>query len=186
MLFNSFHFIIFFPVVVGLYYCMPRKLRTLWLLVCNIYFYACWGLRYALVLLFLTAAGYAAGLAIENRKNHRMRALACGLAVILGTFVFFKYFNFVIRNVGNLLHMDLTAGGAIHIIAPVGISFYSLQMATYLIDLYRGEMEAEHDFIRYAAFASFFPSLCSGPIGRAKKLLPQMEPHPFDYESVNP
>lgn len=187
MLFNSMGFLIFFPIVVLMYFLMPRQVKNLWLLGASYYFYMCWNARYALLLLTSTAITYLSGLLIQRAKENA----ACRKWVVAGSFVlnlsilfYFKYINFMLDLLGQLLravHVELQVP-AFDILLPVGISFYIFQALSYTMDVYRGDIYAEKNFFRYALFVSFFPQLVAGPIERSKNLLRQLsEPKRFDY-----
>ena len=187
MLFQSFGFLIFFPLVVLLYYVLPRKFRAPWLLLASCFYYVCWDWRYLGFLLFSTLSTWAAGRALGAGKGKKKLILALCLAVNLGILAVFKYARFAVGTVNLLLaRAGLRAvPDGFSLLLPVGISFYTLQVSGYLIDVYRGKLPPEKNLLTYALFVSFFPQLLSGPIGRGEGLLPQLrEPKPFDYERV--
>ena len=187
MLFNSMEFLIFFPVVVVLYYFIPGRGRHLWLLAASYYFYMCWNVKYALLILFSTVVTYAGGIIMERVRERRGRKLvtAAGILLSLGVLFYFKYVDFAM----NLLvlafravHIQLRPV-AFDVLLPVGISFYTFQSMGYLIDVYRGEIYAERNFFRYALFVSFFPQLVAGPIERSGSLLKQLAGvHKFSFD----
>ena len=193
MAFNSFQFIIFFPVVTVLYYLIPKKIRYIWLLVCSYYFYMSWNAMYALLLLYSTLVTYVFGLLIGNigKKDGKAAGFGKGvflfLCVVLNLAVlfFFKYYNFVFDTINQILSFR-SAGQLVvprfDVILPVGISFYTFQALGYTIDVYRGDTYAEKNFFRYALFVSFFPQLVAGPIERSKSLLKQLAiPQKFQF-----
>lgn len=186
MLFNSLHFLIFFPIVLGIYYLMPQKIRTYWLLAASYYFYMCWNIKYVLLLLFSTVVTYVSGLAMakcsQDEKGilHKKLCVAVSFILNLSILFLFKYLDFVIVSLnqilsgGGYLHIELNAP-AFDLLLPVGISFYTFQALGYTMDVYRGEIYAEKNFFRYALFVSFFPQLVAGPIERSKNLLRQLD-----------
>ena len=185
MQFNSYEFAIFFPIVVLLYYVIPKKLRPTWLLLASYYFYMGWNAKYAILILLSTVVTYLCGLVLEkyssdvdiNGKTKRKCVLLVCLAINIGILVFFKYFNFLFETIGSLTSLvgiDISKP-TFDILLPVGISFYTFQAIGYTIDVYRGDIKAEKNFIRYALFVSFFPQLVAGPIERSKNLLVQLE-----------
>ncbi len=194
MLFNSLDFLCFFPVVVGLYYAVPKKLKNIWLLLASYYFYMCWNARYILLILFSTMVTYGCGLLLEgaageaDEKKKRLRKkcyVAGSLFLNLSLLFVFKYWNFAARSLTWLLQgMGITEQvPECHLLLPVGISFYTFQALGYTIDVYREEIRAEKNFIQYALFVSFFPQLVAGPVERAGNLLSQLkEGHPFSYD----
>ncbi len=198
MLFNSFAFLIFFPVVCVIYYALPAlRLRNLFLLAASYYFYMCWEPVYALLLLTSTTITYAAARLLpptaSKEETPRRQGLSAKAivttAIVLNLLIlfFFKYFNFAADNVTTLMSW---LGITMHVpeltvLLPVGISFYIFQALGYLIDVYRGDAKAEQDFFTYALFVSFFPQLVAGPIERSTHLMPQFHKHhAFDAEKA--
>lgn len=186
---------IFFPMVVLIYYLIPAKYRYLWLLVTSYFFYMCWNAKYALLLLFSTTVTYLSGYFIERIREREQQSelrtrkmklcVAASLALNLGVLFWYKYFDFTIENINYILaRFNMTLlNPSFDIILPVGISFFTFQAISYTMDVYRGEIDAEKNFLKYALFVSFFPQLVAGPIERSKNLLKQLnEDHPFDAE----
>lgn len=186
MLFNSFPFLVFFPIVVLVYYLIPKKLRYVWLLIASYYFYMSWNAVYAILIAISTLVTWVSGLLLEKAEDTgKKKAIVAGsLIVNLGILFFFKYFDFTIDNINLVLNKaGLTVlNHPFDIILPVGISFYTFQALSYTIDVYRGEIEPEKDVLRYALYVSFFPQLVAGPIERSKNLLPQIQ----DIENIKP
>ena len=182
MEFNSINFMIFFPVVLALYFVIPKALRQIWLLAASYYFYMSWNARYALLIAASTLITYVSGIAIERyrdsgRTGRRLTVLFSCLGINLGILLFFKYGNFLIASLDRgleLLHIG-SVDQRLYFLLPVGISFYTFQALGYTIDVYRGDVRAETNLIRYALFVSFFPQLVAGPIERSKNLLSQMQ-----------
>ena len=196
MLFNSVDFLVFFPVVVLLYFVMPRRVRYLWLLGCSYYFYMCWNPRYALLMLTSTAITYLSGILIhranavgDEGKRTRLKKLWVGLSFgsNLAILCVFKYLTFFLESLAAALGfagISMTVP-TIDLLLPVGISFYTFQALSYTVDVYRGDIDAEPNFLRYALFVSFFPQLVAGPIERSGSLLRQLrEDQTFDYVRV--
>ena len=195
MLFNSLHFLIFFPIVVLIYFVVPKRVKYLWLLISSYYFYMSWNARYALLLLFSTAITYLSGLLLdrvkrtawEDKKKVRYKKLIVFASVSLSLLLLFcfKYANFaggLTNRVLAVLHTGVKVP-RFDIVLPVGISFYTFQALGYMIDVYREEIYAEKNFFRYALFVSFFPQLVAGPIERSKNLLKQLStPVGFSYD----
>ncbi len=180
MQFTTFEFIIFFPIVVGLFYAMPKKFRQPWLLVVSYYFYMGWNAKYALLILASTVVTYVGGIVLErlgDDKRKKIFALSACIAVNLGILAFFKYFYFLhdtLSALGSLFGIKISET-RLDIVLPVGISFYTFQALGYIIDVYRGNTAAEKNFVRYALFVSFFPQLVAGPIERSGNLIWQLE-----------
>ena len=197
MVFNSLDFLIFLPIVLLIYFVLPKKMKYLWLLFSSYYFYMCWNAKYALLIFLSTVVTYITGIVIEKIKYLSIEekrkilckktAVAVCFAVNLGILFYFKYFNFAIdvfRNLFAMIHVELNIP-AVDVLLPVGISFYTFQALGYTVDVYRNDIYAEKNFFRYALFVSFFPQLVAGPIERSKNLLIQLaKPIKFDFDNV--
>lgn len=192
MLFNSFHFLLFFPIVVLIYFVIPKKTRYIWLLFASYYFYMSWNAKYALLIALSTGITWVSGLLLEKASSIRQKKWTVALSFLsnLGILFFFKYFDFAINNLNRILsHMGLELiNNPFDIVLPVGISFYTFQALSYTMDVYRGEIAAEKNPLRYALFVSFFPQLVAGPIERSENLLSQLKEidhkKVFHYESI--
>lgn len=189
MLFNSFGFLVFFPIVTLVYFLIPQRIKYLWLLLASYYFYMCWNPEYAVLIFISTAVTFLSGILISRSKTARAKKWAVfgSFAINLGILFLFKYFYFMVDNVNavrTVLKLPEIAP-KFDIILPVGISFYTFQALSYTVDVYRGEVKPEKNFLKYALFVSFFPQLVAGPIERSKNLLSQVnEKHYFDYLRV--
>ena len=186
MLFNSYEFLIFFPIVILIFYIIPKKIRYIWLLISSYYFYMCWSPKYAILIAFSTIITYFSGLLIEKAENSiKLKKCIVGgcVGINLAILFFFKYFTWLLDNLNSIFHNSLST--PFTIILPIGISFYTFQALGYTIDVYRGDIKAERNILKYALFVSFFPQLVSGPIGRSKNLLNQFDcSAPFQYQNV--
>ena len=179
MLFNSWQFLIFLPVTFILYFLLPKKIRHFELLIASYFFYAFWNWKLLFLILGATLVSYLAGLFIpklEKRWQKRL-LLITALTVSLGILVFFKYFDFLADSVVNLINMmnGNAKWDSLGLILPIGISFYTFQTLSYVIDVYKGKMEPEKDPFFYALYVAFFPQLVAGPIERPENLLPQLK-----------
>lgn len=189
MLFNSFNFLIFFPIVLLLYFTVPEKMKKIWLLFASYYFYMCWNVKYGILLVAVTLITYWGGIYIErNNRNLQRKKLFLGIisVLIFAILFFFKYYNFMAKSITAFLHvLGITvANRSFDIVLPVGISFFTFQSIGYVVDVYRGD-KAERNLWRYALFISFFPQLVAGPIERSGNLLKQFyEPQVFHYEKI--
>ena len=186
MLFNSLHFLVFFPVVVLIFLIIPGKFRSMWLLVSSYYFYMSWNPKYALLMAFSTVSTYFTGLFLDkvsekaeekNEIRYKKLCVAVSFFINLGILFFFKYFDFALENVNRVLEaLNVTVlEKPFDVLLPVGISFYTFQALGYTVDVYRGDIKAEKNLIRYALFVSFFPQLVAGPIERSENLLVQIQ-----------
>lgn len=179
MNFNSLHFLIFLPVVLILYWVLPHKFRWVLLLIASYYFYMSWNVWLIFLMVATTGVSYGAGLAIEKTQSKKLKKfwLILTLIVCFGILIFFKYFNFLIASVIdflNLFTMNIDSF-SLDIILPIGISFYTFQTLSYVIDVYRGDYKAERHLGYYALFVCYFPQLVAGPIERPGDLIPQLK-----------
>ena len=187
MIFNSIQFIVLYPLLFLLYYVIPArwlKARNIYLLLLSYILYMQWKPVYALVLMAVTAVTFYSAIWV-GRSRHPKKMLTVGVLLALIPLLFFKYFNFINESIESAMSM---AGLSFHLTGlnwaiPIGISFYTFQALGYLWDVYYKRIEPEHDFLTYALFVSFFPSILSGPINKASLLIPQLKrirPY-FDY-----
>ena len=191
MLFNSFAFLFFFPIVAIIYYVIPNNnYRNYFLLAASYYFYMNWEPVYALLLLASTSITYFAALwLVKYKKNNKHNKTIFTIGIVLNLLIlfFFKYFNFAAENVVTIMSW---LGVRMHVpefkvLLPVGISFYIFQALGYMIDVYRGETKPEKKFFTYALFVSFFPQLVAGPIERSTNLLQQFyQKHKFEANNA--
>lgn len=190
MLFNSFHFILFFPLVFGIYWGGARygwAIQNRFLLLASYYFYACWDWRFLFLLIFSTALDYYSGQKISQSNNPKKRKLwlQISIALNLGFLGVFKYYNFFVSEFAqafSFFHLD-SQSLTLKVILPVGISFYTFHGLSYVIDCYYRRIDVCRNFIDYALFVSFFPLLVAGPIERAQHLLPQLQTtRHFEYD----
>lgn len=179
MIFNSFKFIVLFPLIFLLYYAIPakyQKLRNLFLLAVSYLLYMQWKPVYALILLSVTVVTFCSALSVSKSKRPQ-RVLTVGVLLSLLPLAFFKYFNFINETVSNglaMIGLDFHLEG-LNWAVPIGISFFTFQALGYLWDVYYKRQEAEYDFLTYALFVSFFPSILSGPINKASLVIPQLK-----------
>lgn len=188
MLFNSFSFACFLPIVFIIYWVLPHKSRWFLLLLSSYYFYMSWNVKYIVLILFTTALSYSVSILIERYPKNKKILLIITLLILLGILFLFKYFDFAFMSLSVILKkFSITVHPiTLKLILPVGISFYTFQTLSYVIDVYRGTTRAERHFGKYAAFISFFPQLVAGPIERTGHLLPQIKMrHYFNYENAS-
>src|ERR1035438_474303 len=165
MLFNSLHYLIFLPIVVGAYYLCPHRWRWLLLLVASYYFYMCWKAAYAILLVISTGVAYASALGISRTEDPRRKKalLWTCVTVLLGILFSFKYYNFANASLRGLF-AELKIPVAIpysSLLLPIGISFYTFQKISYVVDVFHGKAKAEKHFGIFAVYSCFFQ------IGRA-------------------
>lgn len=181
MIFHSFAYLLFFPIVYVIYFLLPCRIRYIWLLAASFFFYACADLRYAFFLGAVILFAYVAGIILEQIRSDRHAALSkiililtvSGNVVILG---YFKYMNFLLENLNRLMallhserHFSPVDG-----LLTLGISFILFQSISYIVDVYNGGIAAERNIMGLGLYLAFFPKLISGPIERAGHILPQI------------
>lgn len=187
MTFNSWEFLLFYPIVALLYFLLPKRAKWPMLLLASYFFYACYQADLIFLIVGTTLVSFIASHVIERTEKAwaRRLSLTVTLVVCFGVLFFYKYFNFLSGSVSGIIE---ALGGTpsrveLDLILPVGISFYTFQTLSYVIDVYRGDVKAEKNFFFYALFVSFFPQLVAGPIERPGNLIPQLrESHKFTKE----
>ena len=193
MLFNSFEFLIFLPIVFLLYWfvfdyamrgCKRQLLlQNLLIVVASYIFYGWWDWRFLVLIAITTVLSFLSGLGIEKAPTQRGKkaVMIANIVVNLGILGVYKYYDFFAREFAELIGIE-SDFLLLHLILPVGISFYTFQALSYSIDVYRKQLEPTHDIVALTAFLSFFPQLVAGPIERATNLLPQFQrKRTFDY-----
>ena len=178
MVFNSLQFAAFFLVVYGLYRVLPHRAQNAMLLAASYVFYAAWDSRFLGLLIGSTVIDFYVGRYISGHSDRRKRRLALLLSLVynLGVLGFFKYFNFFADGLGRMFgavgwHLDPVT---INVVLPMGISFYTFMTISYVIDVYRREIEPVDSLPNFALFVAYFPHLVAGPILRASRLIPQI------------
>lgn len=167
MLFNTINYLIFFSLVFLVYYICPQKIRYIWLLAASYYFYMNWNPFYVFLLFGCTIITYLSARIIESnritsqRKIVRTSTLSICIFVLLAILGYFKYYDLFLGYANRLLGHFSTVQLSRHfeVLLPVGISFYILQSLGYVIDVYRGDVPSEKNFLKYALFVAFFPQL---------------------------
>ena len=188
MIFNSIAFAVFLPVVFALYWLLHKRLwwQNLLVLVASYVFYGWWNWRFLILIAFTSGCSYLSGLFTqpENRSTVRKVALWGNIGVNLAILGLFKYYDFFTAELAGLLGLS---GDKLmlHLVLPVGISFYTFQALSYTIDVYKGKIKPTHDAVAFFAYISFFPQLVAGPIERATNLLPQFQrQRTFNYDQA--
>lgn len=188
MLFNSFEFIIFFPLVTFLFFVIPYRFRWVLLLAASCAFYAFFKWEYIFILLFTIVIDYIAGIWIDRTQgSQRKMALAISLIANVGVLALFKYYYFIIDNVNSI---SFRLNGAHYdplwkFILPIGLSFHTFQAMSYTIEVYRGNQKVETNFGIYALYVMFYPQLVAGPIERPQNVIHQFyQKFDFDYDRV--
>ena len=164
----------FLPIFLIVYYVVPTRYKNLILLIGSFVFYA-WGQHFYLLLLMLSiVVNYTFGRLIGERRAQRKPLLILGLIYNFGLLVFFKYTNFFIENINALLTATHVQIPTISVVMPLGISFYTFQVVSYLVDVYRGEQRPVKNIINLGVYIAMFPQVTSGPIGLYSELEPTL------------
>ena len=185
MLFSSTTFIfLFLPIVSATYLLARKEIRNNLLLLASLFFYA-WGEpRYLLIMLLTILINYVGANYISRSKNERHRKILLVLSIIadLGCLFYFKYFNFFIENLNNITHLNLHF---IDVVMPIGISFYTFQAMSYLIDVYRCDVKAQKSIYNLALYITLFPQLIAGPIVKYHDVEEQISNRDSTFEKVS-
>ena len=174
MTFNSWEFLLVYPLILLLWFTLPGKARMPMLLISSYFIYMYYQPSLILLILFTTAVSYISSIFMEKSESPVRRKLFLTLTLVtsLGVLFFFKYFDFLVGSITGIFGKE---SPALNLILPVGISFYTFQTLSYVIDVYRKKIPAERNFFYYALFVSYFPQLVAGPIERPENLLPQLK-----------
>ena len=183
MLFSSMTFIyVFLPIILLLYLVTKKELHNPILLTASIIFYA-WGEpKYLAIMLFTILMNYFGALLIEKKPAHKKLTLVITILANLGFLIYFKYFNFLIANCNNIFHAHISA---LDIVMPIGISFYTFQALSYVIDVFRGEVKVQHDIYKLALYICLFPQLIAGPIVKYHDVADQIEDREVNFDKVD-
>ena len=182
MLFSGIPFLYYFlPVVLMLYFAVPKKFKNSALLISSLVFYG-WGEpKYVILMIASIIIGYVSGLLIEAKSNKRDKKIILSIAVFinLGFLGFFKYADFFISNFNSATGLDIPL---LRIALPIGISFYTFQILSYVIDVYRGSAPAQKNLLNLAAYITMFPQLIAGPIVRYTDIARELESRTHSFE----
>ena len=194
MLFNSIEFLVFLPIVFAFYWLLHKQLRwqNAFVVAASYLFYGWWDWRFLLLIAFTTLCSYGSGLAIGNKQNNPSAKgpspkfyLWANIVLNLLILGLFKYYDFFAQSFANAFLGGNADRILLHLVLPVGISFYTFQALSYSIDVYRSNIKPTRDIVAFFAYVSFFPQLVAGPIERATSLLPQFEQsRKFDYATA--
>ena len=189
MLFHTWTFVVFFAVFYPVYRAVKRtRLEMWWLAIASYVFYGWWNPYYLLIIFYGTVADYLIVVGMDRWPRRKAWLLALSIVSNIGLLAFFKYWHFLTFNINVVLgwgglHCDFPAP---NVMLPVGISFFTFQSMSYIVDCYRGAVERERSFIRYAAYVSLFTQLVAGPIERASNLLRQLrDERPITWQDAS-
>ena len=182
MLFSSIPFLYYFlPCVLILYFAVPARTKNLILLLASLVFYA-WGEpRLVLLMLITITVGYILGVLTEDHPKHKKIFLILAIVLSLGALGYFKYADFFIGNFNAVTGLSIPL---LKVALPIGISFYTFQILSYNIDVYRGEVPAQRDPLKLATYITMFPQLIAGPIVRYKDVAVQLEDRKYSVDKA--
>lgn len=173
MVFSSITFLFYFlPITLAIYYIVPNKLKNIVLLIASLAFYFYGEPKYVLLMLFSIASTYLFGIFMDKYKKQSKLFLVLSIAISVGLLVYFKYINFIIENINLWLSNKIDF---IYVLLPIGISFYTFQMISYTVDVYRGQAKVQKNILKLAMYVSLFPQLIAGPIVRYTTIEKQLE-----------
>ena len=184
MIFNSIQFFVFLIITFIIYYIVKDKYKYIILLIASYYFYCSSNPKNIIVLLLVTLISYISGLIVDKSSGtkNKKRTIAITTILLVGLLLYFKYSCFIIQNINTILSENFSIE---NIVVPLGISFFTLQAISYPIDIYRKDVQVEKNILKYSLFISFFPQILSGPIGKAKEMLPQFSrKHLFNKKNI--
>ena len=185
MVFSSITFLFYFlPIVLAIYYIAPKKYRNLILLISSLLFYFFGEPKYGIIMVISIISIYFHGIWIEKAKNTKYKKipLISGVFISIAVLFYFKYFDFLIENINLWLDKKIDLFG---IILPIGISFYTFQMISYMVDVYRGDAKVQKNFVKLATYISLFPQLIAGPIVRYTTIEEQLENRTYSFEKFS-
>ncbi len=185
LLFSGITFLYYFlPAVIILYFIVPRRAKNFVLLVASLFFYFVGEPIYVFLMIGAAFSGYIHGLLIEKYRGTKKAkaALASSLIVGIGLLAFFKYSNFFINNINGILGTGIDL---LSVALPIGISFYTFQILSYTVDLYRGEAKVQKNFWNFATYVSLFPQLIAGPIVRYATVQEELENRSHSFEEIS-
>ena len=185
MVFSSITFLFYFlPIVLAIYYIAPKKYRNVILLISSLLFYFFGEPKYGIIMVISIISIYFHGIWIEKAKNTKYKKipLISGVFISIAVLFYFKYFDFLIENINLWLDKKIDLFG---IILPIGISFYTFQMISYMVDVYRGDAKVQKNFVKLATYISLFPQLIAGPIIRYTTIEEQLENRTYSFEKYS-
>ena len=180
MIFSSITFLFYFlPIVLGIYYIVPNKVKNIVLLLASMFFYFYGEPKYVLIMIISIICTYIFGILMDTYKKHSKPFLILSICVSAGILVYFKYINFIIENINLWLTNKIDF---IYVALPIGISFYTFQLISYTIDVYRGQAKVQKNILKLAMYISLFPQLIAGPIVRYTTVEEQIEHREYSFE----
>jgi len=190
MSFTSFDFLFFIPIIAALYYITPYTKRWIVLLTGSYFFYLSFKLEFLPWIIMMSVIVYVLALLLEKFHTHRIKKfiMLLGVFFVAGVLILLKYNSFLLTNINYLLSIFKINAKQIEIgyVTPLGISYFSFVMISYLLDVYNDKIKAEHHLGKFAVYVAFFPKLIAGPIEKAKDFIPQLSVNTdVKYENIS-
>ena len=183
MVFSSLTFIFcFLPIVLGIYFIVPFKFKNLVLFIASMLFYIFGEPKYAILMIISIASTYIHGILMEKYEKHAKKFMISSITISIGLLMFFKYTDFFILNINSIFNVDI---GLLKLALPIGISFYTFQMISYIIDVYRKEAKAQKSFLKLATYVALFPQLVAGPIVRYTTIEKELDDRTHSFENFS-
>ena len=183
MVFSSITFLFYFlPIVLALYYIAPNKYKNIVLLASSLFFYFYGEPTYVIIMIASIVFTYIFGILMDKYKKYSKLFLILSICVSIGILIYFKYTNFLIQNINLWLKNKIDF---IYVVLPIGISFYTFQLISYIIDVYRGEARVQKNVLKLAMYISLFPQLIAGPIVRYTTIEEQIENREYSFSKFS-
>ena len=182
MVFSSITFIYYFlPIVLILYFIIPNKLKNLCLLLSSLFFYFYGAGKFLWILLLSCIMNFTYGLLIEKYRDKKLSKIVFSIAIIsnICLLMYFKYLNFFIDNLNNIFNVNLKL---LNVVMPIGISFFTFQTLSYIVDVYNNKVKASHNLIDFSTYVSSFFQLISGPIVRYRDIEGELKERKYSFE----
>lgn len=183
MLFSSISFLYYFlPLLLIIYFIVPKKYKNLVILIFSLIFYFYGEPKYIIILILSCIINFYSGILIEKYREKSKFILIISLVYNIGQLLYFKYTNFFLNNINNLFHTNISL---LNIIMPIGISFFTFQTISYLVDVYKKDVDASHNILNFSTYVSLFPQLVAGPIVRYKTINNELIDRKNNYEDFS-
>ena len=183
MVFSSLTFLFYFlPIVLGAYFFVPKKFKNLVLFLASMGFYFYGEPKYSILMLVSILSTYIHGILMEKYNKHKKLIMVSAIVVSLVLLIYFKYTDFIITNINMIFNGNMKL---LNLALPIGISFYTFQMISYIIDVYKGEAKVQKNFLKLATYVSLFPQLVAGPIVRYTTIENELDNRKTDFSSFS-
>ena len=183
MVFSSLTFLFYFlPIVLIIYYIVPKKAKNIVLLISSLLFYFYGEPKFGILMVISILLTYIHGLLMDKYPKRKKLFLISSVVISSGLLVVFKYTDFIISNINMVLHSNIDL---VKLSLPIGISFYTFQMISYIIDVYRGEAKVQKSFLKLATYVALFPQLIAGPIVRYTTIEDELDNRKYSFDNFS-